>query len=55
MSQSGSLGDGIVGLLKKWFWPFSKGEFKKYFLVVFYSKLIDRDLRCRMLCWVTSF
>ncbi len=53
MSNSGSLGDSIVGLLKKWFGPFTKEEFKKY-LVLFYSKLIDRDLRSQKLCRVIS-
>jgi len=33
MSQSCSLGGGITGLLKKWFGPFTKEEFKKYLLL----------------------
>jgi len=33
MSQLGVLGGGVIGLLKYWFGPFTKEEFKKYLLL----------------------
>ena len=40
MSQSCSLWCGLIGLLKKWFGPFTKEEFKKYLLLGIIFSLI---------------